>query len=463
MNNNDLMNALSGLDPKYIDEAAYELHESVAPGAQGTPGATITPGEQAAPGAQGAQTASGAQTGQVTPFAPVKKNSNYRIMKYILVALPAAAVILLVVGVTLPMVIRMNKSASSTAPDSAAYESDAAAEYYEESPAAAGSAAEAPAYDSEAADHAAEYEAAADNSAESAGEYESMAESAEGYAEDEAAVADSAEENAAATYDASDSAAAEGSEERDKSAVKAAVVPNPSWKSFSNGAYKDVDREYISLKKTSEEKTDWLDTEKWAARNGFELRLMPYSDGEYYYEPYAPVDFGYMYNSLRIYDADKDELLYDLDLHTLINGPDEERGKEAAVTEYIRWARMYEGLLYIAAGHNTYASSESESSYMIAIDPEKHEAVWRSDPLVSNALNFEIVDDTIICGYGFTAEDDYIYLLDRYDGKTVDRIRVNSGPDQFEVAGGTLYVATYNTAYTFRIDKSAGTVLSDFP
>ena len=117
MNNNDLMNALSGLDPKYIDEAAYELHES---------------------------------------NAPVKKNSNYRVMKYILVALPAAAVILLVVGVTLPMVMRMNKSASSTAPDSAAYESDAAAEYYEESPAAAESAAEAPAYDSEAAESAAE-------------------------------------------------------------------------------------------------------------------------------------------------------------------------------------------------------------------------------------------------------------------------------------------------------------------
>ncbi len=410
MNNNDLMNALSGLDPKYIDEAAYELHES---------------------------------------NAPVKKNSNYRVMKYILVALPAAAVILLVVGVTLPMVMRMNKSASSTAPDSAAYESDAAAEYYEESPAAAESAAEAPAYDSEAAESAAEYEAAA----ESAGEYESMEESAEGYVEDEAAVAESEGENAAATYDASDSAASEGSEERDKSAVKAAVVPNPSWKSFSNGAYKDVDREYISLKKTSEEKTDWLDTEKWAARNGFELRLMPYSDGEYYYEPYAPVDFGYMYNSLRIFDVDNGDLLYDLDLVTLINGPDEKTGKTAAVTEYIRWARMYEGLLYIAAGHNTYASSESESSYMIAIDPEKHEAVWRSDPLVSNALNFEIVDDTIICGYGFTAEDDFIYLLDRYDGRTVDRIKVNSGPDQFEVAGDTLYVATYNTAYTFRIER----------
>ena len=61
--------------------------------------------------------------------------------------------------------------------------------------------------------------------------------------------------------------------------------------------------------------------------------------------------------------------------------------------------------------------------------------------------------DTIICGYGFTAEDDYIYLLDLSTGQTIERIKVRSGPDQFEVVGDTLYVATYNTAYTFKIEQ----------
>ena len=70
-----------------------------------------------------------------------------------------------------------------------------------------------------------------------------------------------------------------------------------------------------------------------------------------------------------------------------------------------------------------------------------------------NQRNFKIVRDTIICGYGFTAEDDFIYLLDRYTGETVDKIKVNSGPDQFEIVDDTLYVATYNTAYTFRIQE----------
>ena len=90
---------------------------------------------------------------------------------------------------------------------------------------------------------------------------------------------------------------------------------------------------------------------------------------------------------------------------------------------------------------------------MAAINPETGKVIWRSDPLVSNALNFKIVDNTIICGYGFTDEPDFIYLLDLSTGGTVERIRVNTGPDQFEVVGDTLYVATYNTAYTFKISQ----------
>ena len=210
------------------------------------------------------------------------------------------------------------------------------------------------------------------------------------------------------------------------------------------------------MEKLTEDKSDWLDTDKWASENGFRLELMPYGDDDYYYEPYEPIDYNYMFNALKIYDKGRKNLLYDLDLHVLVNGPDEENGRTAAVTEYIRWAQLYEGILYIAAGHNTYASSEPDSSYVMAIDLTGQDAprlLWRSNPLVSNALNFKIVKDTIICGYGFTAEDDFIYLLDRYTGETVDKIKVNSGPDQFEIVDDTLYVATYNTAYTFRIQE----------
>ncbi len=229
------------------------------------------------------------------------------------------------------------------------------------------------------------------------------------------------------------------------------TLPNKTWKSFHDADYEYPAAGYISLKKLTENKLDWLDTSRWADENGFRVASMPYADDEFYYEPASPVQYDYMYNELKIYDKDKQKLLYDFDLYTLINGPDEETGKSAAVTEFIRWAQMYKDILYIACGHNTYASSEPDSSYIIAINPNSKNVIWRSEPLVSNALNFRIVGDTIICGYGFTAEDDYIYLLDVHTGKTIDRIKVNTGPDQFEIVDDTLYVATYNTAYTFKI------------
>ena len=163
------------------------------------------------------------------------------------------------------------------------------------------------------------------------------------------------------------------------------------------------------------------------------------------------MEYEYMKTGLEIYDAGTDNLRYSLDLYTLCNGPDEETERYSATTQFIKWAKIYDGTLYVSVGHNGYASVEPSSSYVVAIAPDTGYVLWKSEPLVSNAFNFQIVKDTIICGYGFTAEDDFIYLLDRFTGQQMDKIKVNSGPDQFEVVGDTLYVATYNTAYEFKI------------
>ena len=68
---------------------------------------------------------------------------------------------------------------------------------------------------------------------------------------------------------------------------------------------------------------------------------------------------------------------------------------------------------------------------------------------MANADNFAIIDDFIICGYGFTAEDDYLYILDKYTGKVLDRILLKTGPDYIYEIGDKLYVRTYNTNYVF--------------
>lgn len=118
MNGNDIFTALSGLDPKYIDEAAFELKKSDTP----------------------------------------KKNSKVVSIRRILyIAVPSAAAILLILAVSLPAVLRVSKSESAATAPSEAPSYDAAAE------------AEMPAAE-EAADETAEPEAANETAAEATAE-----------------------------------------------------------------------------------------------------------------------------------------------------------------------------------------------------------------------------------------------------------------------------------------------------
>lgn len=96
MNRDDLMNALSGLDPKYIDEAAFELHDTKQkPGSEKPAKAKIT---------------------------------NFH--KGLLIALPAAAAAFLLIGVALALPALLKNGAMQSA-------SEAAAPAYEAAEAAA--------------------------------------------------------------------------------------------------------------------------------------------------------------------------------------------------------------------------------------------------------------------------------------------------------------------------------------
>ncbi|QFJ54596.1 DUF3298 domain-containing protein [Pseudobutyrivibrio xylanivorans] len=230
------------------------------------------------------------------------------------------------------------------------------------------------------------------------------------------------------------------------------TVANPTFHRYVSDKAKPAAEKHITLTETSKDKSDWLDTSVWAEKNGFEEAFLSYGDGNYYYAPGAGGEWGYEYTTLFLYDYETNELLRTYDLSVLCNGPDEEE-EHSSSSQYIHWAKAMDGVLYVSLGHNGYASEEPWSSYVVAIDMSSDKVLWRSEPLVSNASNFQIVDDTIICGYGFTAEPDYLYLLDKNTGEKVEQIKVESGPEQIEVVGDTLYVATYNTAYTYKINR----------
>lgn len=69
-------------------------------------------------------------------------------------------------------------------------------------------------------------------------------------------------------------------------------------------------------------------------------------------------------------------------------------------------------MLYVNIGHSTYAGAAPSTGYMIAVDMDDGSVLWMSDPQVANGKSFAKIYDNIVCGYGFTDEPDYIYILD---------------------------------------------------
>ncbi len=193
MNNNDLLNALSGIDPKYIDEAALELHE-----------------EQYENGSVSEQTVSSAPASHsddslvvtsIETADQARRTRRLRTRRIVSIVIPAAAVILFSMTVALPFIIRNGKSESSApaASESAvpmmSEESATDSAYYDDAEALADT---APAYESaEAASDAAPAYNAEEPAAEAASESE--------YAEaDISSVTDSAKAESAVKPDASE-------------------------------------------------------------------------------------------------------------------------------------------------------------------------------------------------------------------------------------------------------------------
>ncbi len=130
-----------------------------------------------------------------------------------------------------------------------------------------------------------------------------------------------------------------------------------------------------------------------------------------------------------------------------------DRKADAQFTEQgVNWARVRDDVLFVCTGHGTYAkSSGGLTGYLSALDLQSGDLLWRSDAVVCNARNFLYEDGYIIAGYGFTAEPDFMYVVDAKTGKTVQKLRVKSGPDFILRKGSQIFVRTYDTNYVFDV------------
>jgi outer membrane protein assembly factor BamB len=128
------------------------------------------------------------------------------------------------------------------------------------------------------------------------------------------------------------------------------------------------------------------------------------------------------------------------------------QGEERFTREVLEWAIVKDGVLFVSNGHRTYAkSSKGENAYVSAVKVDTGQLLWRSAPLVSNSHTFLFRRGHVVTGYGFTAEPDFLFVLDGQTGKTVEKISVKSGPELVLEKDGRLFVRTYDTDYVFDV------------
>ena len=112
-------------------------------------------------------------------------------------------------------------------------------------------------------------------------------------------------------------------------------------------------------------------------------------------------------------------------------------------------ARLENGIFYGASVMNGYA--QPDTCFMFAYDPENKKLLWRSADQTYNSMNFLVKGDVIFCGYGFTAEDDYLYQLDKNTGEVIDRLSLKKMPDLMAEKDDKLYVHTYSYDYVIEV------------
>ena len=112
-------------------------------------------------------------------------------------------------------------------------------------------------------------------------------------------------------------------------------------------------------------------------------------------------------------------------------------------------ACLRDGIFYGASVTNGYA--QPDTCFMFAYDLENNKLLWRSADQTCNSMNFIVKNNVIICGYGFTSEDDYLYQLDLHTGEVLSRLTLKKQPDLIVYQDNTLYVHTYSYNYTIEI------------
>ena len=190
----------------------------------------------------------------------------------------------------------------------------------------------------------------------------------------------------------------------------------------------------FDLKIVSEEENGIDFANEWYDRKGLSLPMIGTDWNSFYDDNYQYLWSG---EDLYIFENGTGNCLYVLTYPTdkwYINGNN---------------ACLKDGIFYGASVTNGYA--QPDTCFMFAYDLENNKLLWRSADQTCNSMNFIVKNNVIICGYGFTSEDDYLYQLNLHTGEVLSRLKLKKQPDLLVYQDNTLYVHTYSYNYTIEI------------
>ena len=220
-------------------------------------------------------------------------------------------------------------------------------------------------------------------------------------------------------------------------------MENPSWEYYTAEIVVSGTKPF-GIKLFEESANEIIDTDAWFEKN--ELQLTGNSNEEEYG---CYID----YDGVIVCITKGGEVIAELEFTEFMYAPDLVEADRDFVDERVRDAKIRNGVLYVSVSHLTYAESAPSNAYIMAISLEDYSMIWKSKPLVCNSYNFEIVDDIIFTGYGFTAEPDYLFQIDRLTGTVLEQYKINSRADYIICKDDKLYVRTYDTDYVFEVTK----------
>lgn len=224
----------------------------------------------------------------------------------------------------------------------------------------------------------------------------------------------------------------------------------------------------LRLAIVSSKRNQITDEEAWFAANDLKLPLYRVTDASSELPPNAPTSYkgnllikairqdktitliyGKDYASGRYLiamDKESGKFRYGFDFINYTQSPEYIAADRDYIFQSTQWAVEEGNTIYVSHNHMTYArSSKGMNAYITAIDTRSNRVLWRSQPLISNAGNFEIINDLIVSGYGFTAEPDFLYLLDKKTGDVRQQLAVKSKADYIIHKNNKIYVRMYDT------------------